>query len=110
MRAAAEEYHAEFGAKEAAIAALMAEADATKGHMQAEIEKLRTDMEVSRPHLLPPPPPSSSPRGDERGQDLSLQPVVAGQVMGFSILAQAPLGPYGQSRLQSSPTLNLLST
>ncbi|KAK9865078.1 hypothetical protein WJX84_008101 [Apatococcus fuscideae] len=46
VRAAAEEYHAEFGAKEAAIAALTAEADATKGHMQAEIEKLRTDMEA----------------------------------------------------------------
>ena len=46
VRAAAEEYHAEFGAKEAAIAALTAEADSTKGHMQAEIEKLRNDMEV----------------------------------------------------------------
>ena len=61
VRAAAEEYHAEFGAKEAAIAALTAEADSTKGHMQAEIEKLRTDMEVSgqisAPACHPHPPP-----------------------------------------------------
>ena len=46
MRNAAEEYHAEFAAKEATIAALSAEADAGRARMQAEIEKLRRDMEA----------------------------------------------------------------
>ncbi|KAK9842297.1 hypothetical protein WJX81_005127 [Elliptochloris bilobata] len=46
VRNAAEEYHAEFAAKEAMIAALGAEAEAARAHMQAEIEKLRTEMEA----------------------------------------------------------------
>ena len=47
VRAAAEEYHAEFAAKETTILTLTAEAEATRAHMQGEIEKLRTEMEVS---------------------------------------------------------------
>ena len=47
VRAAAEEYHAEFAAKETTIITLTAEAEATRAHMQGEIEKLRTEMEVS---------------------------------------------------------------
>ena len=47
VRAAAEEYHAEFAAKENTIITLTAEAEATRAHMQGEIEKLRTEMEVS---------------------------------------------------------------
>ncbi|KAK9829628.1 hypothetical protein WJX72_006968 [[Myrmecia] bisecta] len=46
VRAAAEEYHEEFNAKELAIAALTAEAEETRVRMQAEIEKLRTEMEA----------------------------------------------------------------
>ena len=46
VRAAAEEYHAEFAAKEATILTLTHEAEATRAHMQAEIEKLRAEMEV----------------------------------------------------------------
>ena len=47
VRAAAEEYHTEFAAKETTIITLTAEAEATRAHMQGEIEKLRTEMEVS---------------------------------------------------------------
>ena len=47
VRSAAEEYHAEFAAKEATIATLTAEAESARSHMQAEIDKLRSDMEVS---------------------------------------------------------------
>lgn len=46
VRSAAEEYHAEFAAKEATIASLTAEAEAARSHMQAEIDKLRSEMEV----------------------------------------------------------------
>ena len=46
MRSAAEEYHAEFAAKESTIATLTAEAESARSHMQAEIDKLRSDMEV----------------------------------------------------------------
>ncbi len=46
VRNAAEEYHAEFAAKEATIAALGADAEAARARMQAEIEKLRTEMEA----------------------------------------------------------------
>ena len=46
VRSAAEEYHAEFAAKEATIATLTAEAESARSHMQAEIDKLRSDMEV----------------------------------------------------------------
>jgi len=46
VRSAAEEYHAEFAAKEATIASLTAEAESARSHMQAEIDKLRSDMEV----------------------------------------------------------------
>ena len=46
VRSAAEEYHAEFAAKEATIATLTAEAESVRSHMQAEIDKLRSDMEV----------------------------------------------------------------
>jgi acetyl-CoA carboxylase alpha subunit len=47
VRSAAEEYHAEFAAKEATIASLTAEAESARSHMQAEIDKLRSEMEVS---------------------------------------------------------------
>ena len=47
VRGAAEEYHAEFAAKEATIATLTAEAESARSHMQAEIDKLRSDMEVT---------------------------------------------------------------
>ena len=47
VRSAAEEYHAEFAAKEATIATLTAEAESARSHMQAEIDKLRSDMEVT---------------------------------------------------------------
>lgn len=56
VRNAAEEYHAEFAAKETTIAALGAEAEAARARMQAEIEKLRSDMEV-RPALTSKPWP-----------------------------------------------------
>lgn len=46
VRSAAEEYHAEFAAKESTIATLTAEAESARSHMQAEIDKLRSDMEV----------------------------------------------------------------
>ncbi|BDA45618.1 Myosin-17 [Coccomyxa sp. Obi] len=46
VRSAAEEYHAEFAAKEATIASLTAEAEAARSHMQAEIDKLRSEMEA----------------------------------------------------------------
>lgn len=49
VRGAAEEYHAEFAAKEATIATLTAEAESARSHMQAEIDKLRSDMEVCLP-------------------------------------------------------------
>lgn len=49
VRNAAEEYHAEFAAKEATIAALGAEAEAARARMQAEIEKLRSEMEARPP-------------------------------------------------------------
>ena len=43
---AAEEYHAEYAAKEAMIAMLTAEVESARLHMQAKIDKLRSDMEV----------------------------------------------------------------
>ena len=43
VRSAAEEYHAEFAAKEATIATLTAEAESARSHMQAEIDRLRSD-------------------------------------------------------------------
>lgn len=46
MRTAASEYHHEFVAKEATIGALIADADATKQRMQADIDRLRASMEV----------------------------------------------------------------
>jgi hypothetical protein len=46
VRSAAEEYHAEFAAKEATIAALTVEADTARSLMQAEIDALRAEMEV----------------------------------------------------------------
>ena len=46
VRSAAEEYHAEFAAKESTIATLTTEAESARSHMQAEIDKLRSDMEV----------------------------------------------------------------
>ena len=46
MRTAASEYHQEFVAKEATIGALIAESEATKQRMQADIDKLRAAMEV----------------------------------------------------------------
>ena len=52
MRSAAEEYHAEFAAKEATIASLTAEAESARSHMQAEIDKLRSDMEVRPDHHI----------------------------------------------------------
>lgn len=67
MRNAAEEYHAEFAAKEATIAALGAEADAGRARMQAEIEKLRRDMEArARPDLNLNPLPSLVPAAQRR--------------------------------------------
>jgi phosphopantetheinyl transferase (holo-ACP synthase) len=55
VRNAAEEYHAEFAAKEATIAALGVDAEAARARMQAEIEKLRTEMEARPPaHWLSP--------------------------------------------------------
>ena len=59
VRNAAEEYHAEFAAKEATIAALSAEADAARARMQAEIEKLRREMEA-RACLRPAKPDAFS--------------------------------------------------
>ena len=53
VRNAAEEYHAEFAAKEATIASLTAEAEGARSHMQAEIDRLRADMEVGT-HLAFP--------------------------------------------------------
>ena len=50
VRSAAEEYHAEFAAKESTIATLTAEAESARSHMQAEIDKLRSDMEVRALH------------------------------------------------------------
>ena len=50
VRSAAEEYHAEFAAKESTIATLTAEAESARSHMQAEIDKLRSDMEVTPLH------------------------------------------------------------
>lgn len=61
MRNAAEEYHAEFAAKEATIAALGAEAEAARGRMQAEIEKLRSEMEARAPRPRPCPCPCPRP-------------------------------------------------
>ena len=58
VRSAAEEYHAEFAAKESTIASLSAEAESARSHMQAEIDKLRVDMEVG-----PGPPISCEPAG-----------------------------------------------
>ena len=46
VRSAAQEYHAEFAAKEATIASLTAAAESTRMRMQADIDKLRTQMEV----------------------------------------------------------------
>jgi hypothetical protein len=54
VRSAAEEYHAEFAAKEATIASLTAEAEGARAHMQAEIDRLRADMEA-RTHWIHPP-------------------------------------------------------
>ena len=49
VRSAAEEYHAEFAAKEATIASLTAEAEAARSHMQSEIDRLRANMEARAP-------------------------------------------------------------
>ena len=52
MRTAASEYHQEFVAKEATIGALIAESEATKQRMQADIDRLRAAMEVRNPYPL----------------------------------------------------------
>ena len=46
VRRAADEASAEFAARDAHIQVLVAEAEDTRAHMQADIDRLRADMEV----------------------------------------------------------------